>query len=442
MKIYELIIDDNLNDDELGMTYISIVDAPAIEVKGYAFNNVKEYKFTYDIDKQIIAGPVAIPDLKIKRIDEYGQEFYVYFSKETIQKMVKKFMKNGTTDKINFNHQDKIIDAYILSAWIIENETYDKSKMYEYNLPIGTFFIEVKVEDKDFWDNYVKKGFNSFSLEGYFMEKLMKFNVGPKINNPIPKALTNRIAFAIENRSYLTFFYNNKWSIYEAYRNVRPLALGRLRSSGRLALRAYIENNNSYALINNITTDRFRIFLLSRMLGDVTLGQSIFNVAPAGYRRNDKDLTGIIAQLSLCKEEYDDDIIDDEFESVEYNLSEEDILDIYIEESFKEVFEENSYNDYPEQASENAKIALRWAEKNGWGDCGTPVGKIRANQLANREKISRDTIARMAAFERHRQNSKKELGDGCGRLMWLAWGGDAGIEWAARKLKEIDKNEK
>lgn len=96
-----------------------------------------------------------------------------------------------------------------------------------------------------------------------------------------------------------------------------------------------------------------------------------------------------------------------------------------------------SYNDYPEAAKENAKIALRWAEKNGWGSCGTSVGKQRANQLANGENISEDTIARMAGFERHRQNSQKELGDGCGRLMWLAWGGDEGIEWAQRKLKQI-----
>lgn len=98
-----------------------------------------------------------------------------------------------------------------------------------------------------------------------------------------------------------------------------------------------------------------------------------------------------------------------------------------------------TYNDYPEQASENAKIALRYAEEYGWGDCGTPVGKARANQLANGDNISRDTIARMASFERQRQNSDKELGDGCGRLMWLAWGGDAGVEWAQRKLEQIDK---
>ena len=107
----------------------------------------------------------------------------------------------------------------------------------------------------------------------------------------------------------------------------------------------------------------------------------------------------------------------------------------YLKESYK--FE--SYTDYPKAASENAKVALRYAEQNGWGECGTNVGKIRANQLANFEPISRDTISRMAAFERHRQNSQKELGDGCGRLMWLAWGGDAGVEWASRKLEQIER---
>lgn len=112
------------------------------------------------------------------------------------------------------------------------------------------------------------------------------------------------------------------------------------------------------------------------------------------------------------------------------------IKDIILKDQKKKIDLE-SYTDYPQQATENAKIALRYAEENGWGSCGTAVGKARANQLANREPISEDTIARMASFERQRQNSNKELGDGCGRLMWLAWGGDAGVEWAQRKLKSI-----
>ena len=96
-----------------------------------------------------------------------------------------------------------------------------------------------------------------------------------------------------------------------------------------------------------------------------------------------------------------------------------------------------SYTDYPEAAKTNAKRAIEWADENGWGDCGTPVGKARANQLAKGEAISEETIARMASFRRHQQNSDTPYSEGCGKLMWDAWGGEAGIAWAERKLKSI-----
>ena len=99
---------------------------------------------------------------------------------------------------------------------------------------------------------------------------------------------------------------------------------------------------------------------------------------------------------------------------------------------------DKSYTDYPEAAVNNAKRALKWVEANGWGECGTPVGKARARQLANREPLSRDTIARMASFKRHQQHADVPYTEGCGGLMWDAWGGTAGVEWAIRKLKEID----
>lgn len=100
-----------------------------------------------------------------------------------------------------------------------------------------------------------------------------------------------------------------------------------------------------------------------------------------------------------------------------------------------------SYTDYPESASNNAKRALEYADKNGWGDCGEATGKQRANQLANKEPISRDTIARMASFKRHQQNKDVPYTEGCGGLMWDAWGGTSGVEWAINKLKEIDGTE-
>ena len=99
---------------------------------------------------------------------------------------------------------------------------------------------------------------------------------------------------------------------------------------------------------------------------------------------------------------------------------------------------EETYNDYPEAASNNAKRALKYKEENG-SSCGTPVGWARANQLANRDRLSRDTIARMASFKRHQQNKDVPYDEGCGGIMWDAWGGDAGIEWAIRKLQQIDK---
>ena len=102
-------------------------------------------------------------------------------------------------------------------------------------------------------------------------------------------------------------------------------------------------------------------------------------------------------------------------------------------------FELESYNDYPQAAVNNAKRALSWAKENGWGSCGTAVGKQRANQLANRERLTAETIARMASFARHQQNKDVPYSEGCGGLMWDAWGGSAGVEWAQRKLRQIDK---
>lgn len=100
-----------------------------------------------------------------------------------------------------------------------------------------------------------------------------------------------------------------------------------------------------------------------------------------------------------------------------------------------------SYNDYPKEASNNACRAVKWAQENGWGDCLQAEGKQRANQLCNREKISEETIARMSSFRRHQQHKDVPYSEGCGGIAWDAWGGDAGVDWAERKLKQIRKEE-
>ena len=159
-----------------------------------------------------------------------------------------------------------------------------------------------------------------------------------------------------------------------------------------------------------------------------------------------KDIIGEVDKISGMK--HDVSYMDGHIEKIKEYLKEDMGYDVgtiggYVDEGIrkkkrkKEYFE--TYNDYPDAAVNAAKRALKWADENGWGSCGTAVGKERANQLSNRENISEDTISRMASFERHRQHKDVPYSEGCGGLMWDAWGGTAGIEWAQTKLQQIRK---
>jgi len=111
-------------------------------------------------------------------------------------------------------------------------------------------------------------------------------------------------------------------------------------------------------------------------------------------------------------------------------------------------YELESYNDYPEAASNNACKVLRWIDEHGRDEVQgmTQVGLARANQLCNKENISESTIARMAAFERHRRNAvinpeyRGTPWKDKGYVAWLGWGGDQGIKWAQKKLERIKRD--
>jgi hypothetical protein len=136
-------------------------------------------------------------------------------------------------------------------------------------------------------------------------------------------------------------------------------------------------------------------------------------------------------KLDGPNESVEEDFSSDELDAIAtlYDL-EDAMLSSYGEEL-------ESYADYPESASNNAKRALKWKEENGTS-CGTSVGWRRASQLASRQPLSRSTIARMASFKRHQQNKDVPYSEGCGGIMWDAWGGTSGVEWAISKLKQID----
>ena len=100
-----------------------------------------------------------------------------------------------------------------------------------------------------------------------------------------------------------------------------------------------------------------------------------------------------------------------------------------------------SISDYPEGIKDAASKAVKWADENGWGSCGTQVGKTRASQLAKGEAISVDTLKRMYSYlSRHKVDlqSSKSYDDGCGKLMYDSWGGEAALTWSERKLKQLE----
>jgi len=106
---------------------------------------------------------------------------------------------------------------------------------------------------------------------------------------------------------------------------------------------------------------------------------------------------------------------------------------------------QDSYSDYPDSVKNNAKAVLKYVEENGWGSCGTSVGKQRANQLAKGEPISLETVKRMYSYlSRHEKDleSSKGYGDGCGKLMYDSWGGKSALSWAKSKINQAEKMSK
>ena len=119
--------------------------------------------------------------------------------------------------------------------------------------------------------------------------------------------------------------------------------------------------------------------------------------------------------------------------------------DEYISAIENQKISKASYNDYPQSASNNAKRMIEWREKYGRDEVrgGTSVGWQRASSLSKRESLSESTVARMAQFNRHRENAtidpkfKDTPWKDNGYVAWNLWGGTSGVNWAIKKIKQI-----
>lgn len=170
MNLIELIIDEK--DELSGVDAISVVATPAIESNFVALKSEEIKLAEVSNEKRILMGAVLIPEKPIYRRNG-EDEYYIYFSKDTVNKASQLFFKNGNQNNWTLEHNKSIKGLTVVESWIVEDTQKDKSAIYNLSVPIGTWMASVKVEDDTIWNEYVKTGkVKGFSLEGYFADKL------------------------------------------------------------------------------------------------------------------------------------------------------------------------------------------------------------------------------------------------------------------------------
>ena len=169
MKVYELFIEE---DSEFsGIDAISIVEEPAIEEDFITLSADKVQLAKVDDEKRILMGAALVPNRKIYRNSE-DEEYYIFFSEKTVRKASELFLARGKQNNSTLEHEYNIKGLSVVESWIVEDETNDKSKLYNLNVPVGTWMVSVKVNNEQIWEEFVKtKRVKGFSIEGFFTDK-------------------------------------------------------------------------------------------------------------------------------------------------------------------------------------------------------------------------------------------------------------------------------
>lgn len=172
LPLFKITIDPEYSEgQDLGIEMIAFTSKPAVKVKGMAFNSQEKLYFA-DNTKMRIVAPAMIP-MEIYRNDE-GDEYFVEFTAEEIEKIHAKFMSNlSNKDVFNIEHDaENKVPAYVLEAWIVEDPNTDKSKAYYIDVPKGTLMLTAQVTDEAYYNDLVSNGQVGFSIEGFLGMKL------------------------------------------------------------------------------------------------------------------------------------------------------------------------------------------------------------------------------------------------------------------------------
>tara|TARA_R110000744_G_scaffold89521_1_gene173946 strand:+ start:7847 stop:8722 length:876 start_codon:yes stop_codon:yes gene_type:complete len=170
MKIVELILDET--QEMMGIDAISIVESPAIQEDFIALNSQEIKLAEVSKEKKILMGALLVPNKPIYRKNG-DDEYYIYFSKDTIAKASQLYLKNGYQGNSTLEHASSLEGLTLVESWLVEDEVNDKSRAYGMNVPVGTWMGSVKVDNDEIWNEYVKTDkVKGFSIEGYFADKM------------------------------------------------------------------------------------------------------------------------------------------------------------------------------------------------------------------------------------------------------------------------------
>lgn len=418
MRVIELFIDEE--GDLSGIDAISIVEQPAIEENFVALKDeVKVELADVDKEKRILMGAALIPNKKIYRRNR-EDEYYIYFSEDTVRRASELFLMKGNQNKSTLEHEAELSGMSVVESWIIEDETHDKSRKYGLKMPVGTWMVSMKVNNDEVWEDYVKTGkVKGFSIEGYFTDKIEMSIIE---ENEAAEVLLE-IADSIEAGKLNLKTYSDYGE--------------GVRNNAKRGIELNKKVNNRCAT----SVGKIRAQQLSRgeklSVSTIKRMYSYLSRAEEYYDPNDSKACGTISYLlwggkaglawsrSKLRELGEIDLSCDCVE-----LSEELELGLY----------DKTYSDYPDAAKRNAKKALAYYDSNK-PRCGTPQAWQFAQLISAGKPLSRCLISEMASYNRFEKKKGEPYNKGCGGLLWDAWGGEEGIRWAEGKLDEINANE-
>jgi hypothetical protein len=251
MRIVELIIDEK--DETSGIDAVSVVESPAIESDFIALKKHEIELKEVDAEKRILMGAALIPNKQIYRKNDKNEEYYIYFSEETVRKASELFFMNSNQNNATLEHNEKLKGMSVVESWITEGKN-DKSMNYGFNFPKGTWVISMKVNNDDIW-NKVKLGeVKGFSIEGYFADKyemslknidMEEKAIVEKIKDIITKSelKSNKVELAnlktLENRLKDIFVYEKKLDVI----NPKLIELNKQKQDAVSQLKLILKNS-------------------------------------------------------------------------------------------------------------------------------------------------------------------------------------------------------